>query len=74
MISKQKRANQKRAATLVAEIMMNSLDQFPEAERKKRLKEIHSTLQSTSNDRGKPSKRPANVQNRRQSRLSSAHR
>jgi hypothetical protein len=53
--AKQKRAKQKKAVTFVAELILESLDQFPKEERKKRLTDIHRILNSSN--RGKPYKR-----------------
>ena len=72
MTAKQKRAKQKKAATFVAGLILESLDQFPKEERKKRLSDIHRILNSSK--RGKPSKRLPSGENRRVSRLAVAPR
>lgn len=42
--TKQKRSYQKKAAGYVADLILDSLDQFPEEERQARLKQVHVAL------------------------------
>jgi len=71
MPNKRKLGKQKEAANFVAGLILNSLDQFPEKERKTRLNDIHKILKA-SPDRGKLSKRSATPRSPRVSRRASA--
>ncbi len=70
MTTKQKRAQQKRAATYVARIILNSLYQFPKGEREQRLKDVHRALKTGPNKRGKRATRSSTLASPRVSRLS----
>jgi len=72
MPNKNKLAKQKDAAHFVAGLILDSLDQFPEKERKTRLNDIHKALKA-SPKRGKLSKRSVTPRSPRVSRRASAH-
>jgi hypothetical protein len=74
MTNKTKRAYQKRAAGYVADLILDSLDQFPENERQARLKRVHMALSGASDKHGKRPKRSSKRPNLRLSRRSAAHR
>lgn len=57
MSSKEKRAYQKKAAGYVADLILDSLEGFPEEERKARLKQVHAALSGGSGKHSKRSKR-----------------
>lgn len=59
MKQRQKRAHQKKAAGYVADLILDSLENFPEQERQARLKQVHAVLNDGS---GRQSKRPRRVQ------------
>lgn len=50
MTQKQKRAYQKKAAGNVAELILDSLERFPEEELQARVKRLHSVLRPKSNN------------------------
>src|ERR1700687_5383747 len=69
MRAETKLARQKKAARKVAEIMYASLQQFPEEEQERRIKEIHKiALKSRSKPSRKPSKHSSTRANPRVSR------
>jgi len=51
MATKQTRARQKRAASYVAGLILDSLDQFPKEERSRRLRDVHKALKVSSGKR-----------------------
>jgi hypothetical protein len=74
MASKTKRAYQKKAAGYVADLILDSLEQFPEKERQARLKRIHAALNSASDKHSKRPKRSSKRPSLRVPRRSAAHR
>lgn len=75
MTLKEKRAKQKKAANYIAQLMRESLQQFPKEEQVERVEEIHQiALKIGQNKLGKPSKRSSNVHRRPLSRLSATSR
>lgn len=74
MTSKTKRAYQKKAAGYVADLILDSLEQFPEKERQTRLKRIHAALSGASGTHDKRPKRSSKESSLRLSRHSAAHR
>ena len=59
MTAKQKRVYQKKAGGYVADLILDSLERFPEVERQARLKLVHGALADGS---GKRCKRPKRFQ------------
>lgn len=74
MTAKRKRAYQKKAAGYVADLILDSLEQFPEEERQARLKQVHAALNGGSGKRGKRPKRSSKRANSQLSRRSAARR
>lgn len=74
MTIKAKRAYQKKAAGYVADLILDSLEQLPEAERRARLKQVHATLSGASDKHGKRPKRSSKQASLRLSRRSAARR
>lgn len=73
MLDKNKRANQKQIIADVADLLLESLDRFPEKERQKRIKAVHKALNSRSKS-GKTSKPSSTRPSLRLSRRAAAHR
>ena len=74
MTPKQKRAYQKKAAGYIADLMLESLDRFPEGERQARLKQVHAALGDGSGKHSKQPKRSLKRGSRPLSRRSAARR
>lgn len=70
--TKAKRAYQKKAAEYVADLILDSLEQFPEKERQARLKKIHATLSVAADKRSKRPKRSSKRPSLRLSRRPAA--
>jgi hypothetical protein len=57
-MTKQERAYQKKTAGYVADLILGSLERFPERERQARLKQVHAALSGGSGLQSKRPKRP----------------
>lgn len=71
---KQKRAYQKKAAGYVADLILDSLEGFPEEERQARLARVHAALSGRSGKHNKQPKRSSKRASPPLSRRSAAHR
>lgn len=74
MTSKEKRVYQKKAAGYVVDLMLDSLERFPEEERQARLKQVHASLSGGSGKRSKRPKHSSKQASPPQSRRSAARR
>lgn len=74
MTIKAKRAYQKKAAGYVADLILDSLEQLPEGERRAQLKQVHAALSGASDKHGKRPKRSSKQASLRLSRRSAARR
>lgn len=72
--AKQKRAYQKKAAGYVADLILDSLESYPEEERQDRLAGVHAGLSGGSGRHNKRSKRSSKQASPRVSRRSAARR
>jgi hypothetical protein len=71
---KAKNGKNRKAATYMAELMLESLQQFPEKEQDERLKDIHRILKNSRAKTGTLSRRSSRLQNPRESQRASKRR
>lgn len=59
--AKQKRVYQKEAASYVADLILDSLERFPDEERQARVKQVHAALRPKSNKLNQAAERLAEI-------------